>query len=84
MQALGNLISNASRYGNPDEAVWVRLVGSDHEVLLSVENTGRAIEPAAIGLLFDPLRRGPGESHERTSLGLGLFIVRHIVEASLR
>ena len=79
--ALGNLVSNAAKYGNPGGAIRVRLVGSDHEVHLSVENTGPAIEPAAIGLLFDPLRRGPGESHERTSLGLGLFIVRHIVEA---
>lgn len=80
-QALGNLVSNAAKYGTPEGTIRLRLTGSDHEVHLSVENTGPAIEPAAIGLLFDPLRRGPGESYERTSLGLGLFIVRHIVQA---
>jgi signal transduction histidine kinase len=80
-QALGNLVSNAAKYGTPEAAISVRLTGSGHEVHLSVQNTGPALDPAAIGLLFDPLRRGPGASHERTSLGLGLFIVRHIVPA---
>jgi signal transduction histidine kinase len=52
-------------------------------VLLSVENTGPAIDAAGMASLFDPCvevltaMRKP----ERTSLGLGLFIVRQIVHA---
>lgn len=82
-QVVGNLIANAAKYGDPGTPVTVRLAGNDHDVLLSVENTGPAIAAAGMQLLFEPLRRGAhGDVRtERTSLGLGLFIVRQIVRA---
>lgn len=82
-QVVGNLIANAAKYGDPGTPVAVRLVGNDTEVMLSVENTGPAIPAAGMQLLFEPLRRGAhaGAGTERTSLGLGLFIVRQIVRA---
>lgn len=61
----------------------IRLVGTDRDVVLSVENNGPTISPANVEVLFQPLQRdshGDAEN-ERTSLGLGLFIVRHIVKA---
>ena len=82
-QVVGNLIANAAKYGDPGTPVTVRVTGNDHDVLLSVENTGPAIAAAGMQLLFEPLRRGAhGDVRtERTSLGLGLFIVRQIVRA---
>ena len=82
-QVVGNLIANAAKYGDPGTPVTVRLAGNDHDVLLSVENTGPAIAAAGMQLLFEPLRRGAHSDvrTERTSLGLGLFIVRQIVRA---
>ena len=82
-QVVGNLIANAAKYGDPGTPVTVRVAGNDHDVLLSVENTGPAIAAAGMQLLFEPLRRGAhGDVRtERTSLGLGLFIVRQIVRA---
>lgn len=82
-QALGNLIANAAKYGDPGARITVRLVGHDDKVVLSVENAGPAIAAGRMQTLFEPLRRGTqrhGET-ERTSLGLGLFIVQQIVEA---
>ena len=82
-QVVGNLIANAAKYGDLGTPVTVRLAGNDHDVVLSVENTGPAIAAAGMQLLFEPLRRGAhGDLRtERTSLGLGLFIVRQIVRA---
>jgi signal transduction histidine kinase len=82
-QVLGNLIANAAKYGDRGAPINVRLVGSDGEVILSVEDTGPAIAGPSMQLLFEPLWRGAHADPltERTSLGLGLFIVRQIVHA---
>lgn len=82
-QAVGNLISNAVKYGDKGQSIAVRLVGYTEMVTLSVENKGPTIPAACIDSLFDPLRRATqGEGYmERTSLGLGLFVVREIVQA---
>jgi signal transduction histidine kinase len=82
-QVLGNLIANAAKYGDRGAPVTVRLAGSDDAVVLSVENTGPTITGDTMQLLFEPLRRGAhgGAEADRTSLGLGLFIVRQIVRA---
>jgi signal transduction histidine kinase len=82
-QVLGNLLVNAAKYGDPGTTITVRLVGSDDETVLSVENAGPPIAAADTDVLFEPLTRG-SQSHaatERTSLGLGLFIVRQVVSA---
>ena len=83
-QVVGNLISNAAKYGEPGGLIIVRLLGDqDHEVVFSVENTGPTIPASEIPTLFEPLRRAAraNEESERYSLGLGLFVVRQIVHA---
>jgi signal transduction histidine kinase len=82
-QVIGNLVANAAKYGDRGAPITVRLSGSGDEAVMTVENTGPEIKPNEVNALFDPLQRaahGDGET-ERTSLGLGLFIVRHIVLA---
>ena len=82
-QVLGNLVANAAKYGDPGTPITVKLQGDDDEVVLSVKNAGPPITAAGMESLFDPLQRGAhGDAEtERTSLGLGLFIVRQIVRA---
>jgi hypothetical protein len=82
-QALRNLVSNAIKYGTPDAPVRVALRGEDADVHLEVTNSGTPIDPSTLSEMFDPLRRGAaqGDRHERSSLGLGLFIVREIARA---
>lgn len=82
-QSLRNLVSNAIKYGLPGAPVRVALRGSRSEVCLEVTNSGPPIEPAALGGIFDPLRRGDEsrDGDDRSSLGLGLFIVREIAHA---
>lgn len=82
-QVVSNLVINATKYGDPGSLVRVNLRGDDVQVFLSVENTGPSIPKELLSLLFEPLRRhaGADSRSESESLGLGLFIVRHVALA---
>lgn len=81
-QAISNLIGNAITYSGGDDAVEVRASGSDAgEVVLTVRNFGRPIPKETCESLFEPLVRGVGHAGGGYNLGLGLYIVREIVQA---
>ncbi|MFL5274264.1 MAG: ATP-binding protein [Anaeromyxobacteraceae bacterium] len=84
-QVISNLVTNAFKYGAPGSTVTVRVAARGGEGELSVHNVGAPIDPALLEHVFEPYQRGasqdtPSEPPLR-SVGLGLFIVRHIVEA---
>jgi signal transduction histidine kinase len=80
-QVLTNLVSNALKYSEPDSPVEVELTGAPGEVRLRVTDRGIGIRPDDLPRLFEPFRR-VGLSKERIpGVGLGLFVVRRIVEA---
>jgi len=82
-QALGNLVSNAAKYGDKEKRIVVTLASEGSMLKLIVENEGREIAPEVAAPWFEPYRRGR-EDHaggDRESLGLGLFIVRQIALA---
>jgi signal transduction histidine kinase len=76
-QILSNLIGNALRHGDKQEAVRVRVLGAGPGLVIEVQNGG-VIAPNVRESLFDPFR---GNRTSRDSLGLGLYIVRQIVLA---
>jgi signal transduction histidine kinase len=81
-QVLTNLLSNALSYSPPDTPVTVRTRGTESELVLEVHNRGAPIPAEQLPLLFEPLARGASQQDRMgRSIGLGLFIVRHIVEA---
>lgn len=84
-QLLGNLVSNALKYGDRQSPVRVRLDGTGDLVRFSVENQGPPIEAPLIEELFQPLRRGDAafrtSAEGDPSLGLGLYITEEIVLA---
>ena len=78
-QILQNYVSNAIRY-SPDEAsIEVELEERENEVLCRVRDTGRGIDPRELESVFLAFYR-TGE-HVKGSTGLGLSIVKGIVEA---
>jgi signal transduction histidine kinase len=79
-QVLSNLVINASKYGDISQPITVRLRQVASEALLEVENSGQDISEATRARMFDLAQRGEhSDSDEsRTSLGLGLFIVKEI------
>lgn len=82
-QLLRNLVSNAIKYGAPGTPVRVALHGKEAEIRLDVTNSGPPIDPSVSSEIFDPLKRAvaPGDRADRSSIGLGLFIVREIARA---
>lgn len=84
-QMLQNLIGNALQHGAATHRISVTLIGGENHVSLSVHNDGEPIAEEAIGSIFDPLVRSlnaqAGTRNPSTSLGLGLFIVKEVVNA---
>jgi signal transduction histidine kinase len=82
-QLLQNLIGNALQHGSNKRDVTVTLNGEPDAVRLTVHNYGAPIPEDAIATIFDPLVRSADEElgQPSTSLGLGLFIVKEVVDA---
>lgn len=80
-QMLGNLVANSVAYGAPGLPITVTTDLTDEGATLSVHNHGSAIAEAVIPTLFEPMTRGSEREDPLRSVGLGLFIVKQIVEA---
>ncbi|WP_223739741.1 PAS domain-containing protein [Corallococcus sp. AS-1-12] len=82
-QVITNLVNNALAYGDAHCPVRVRLRGQAGGVTLAVKNQGRPIPQHQLPHLFEPLKRAELRDGQRNAhgLGLGLFIVKHIVDA---
>ena len=79
-QVLSNLLANAIRHGQAG-TVRLALRGDDPaSVELSVHNAGVIAEAVRL-CLFDPFRAGGPTLSRKEGLGLGLYIVKQIVEA---
>ena len=81
-QVLSNLLVNALCYGDATTAVSLRLTGGVPHVRIEVHNRGVPIAPELVPLIFEPFRRGESiPANPNRSLGLGLYIVRRLVDA---
>jgi PAS domain S-box-containing protein len=80
-QVVWNLLSNAIRFSPEGGCVTVRASCTGEEAVLSVSDTGQGIEPAFLPYVFDRFRQADApNSRLHCGLGLGLSIVRHLVE----
>jgi signal transduction histidine kinase/CheY-like chemotaxis protein len=80
-QIMWNLLSNAIKFTPEKGRVTVKLTRADTEVRLEVSDSGKGIAPALLPYIFDRFRQS--ETMLTTTplgLGLGLSIVRHLVE----
>jgi signal transduction histidine kinase len=78
---IGNLVENAIRHNVPDG--WLRITTGQtaDKVWLHVANGGTVIPTGDVDRLFEPFRRGGRMRTATRGAGLGLAIVRLIVEA---
>src|SRR5262249_46347871 len=76
-----NLLSNAIKFTPRHGRVDVTLTSDDAHVAVAVADTGEGIDPAVMPFVFDRFRQGDsGTTRPHMGLGMGLAIVRHIVE----
>jgi signal transduction histidine kinase len=78
---IGNLVENAVRHNVNGGWLRVSCGESDGRVWLHVANGGQVIPPGDVDGLFEPFRRGGKMRTATRGAGLGLSIVRMIVEA---
>jgi signal transduction histidine kinase len=80
-QVIWNLVSNAVKFTPAGGRVVVSLGRHDQIDELIVSDTGMGIDPVFLPNVFDTFRQADGTStRTHGGLGLGLSIVRHIVE----
>ncbi len=81
-QVVQNLVTNALKYSPEDSALRVHTQVMPDEVTFLIHNWGASIPPEKLPVLFEPLQRATGQVDSAShSVGLGLYIVKQIVEA---
>jgi signal transduction histidine kinase len=82
-QVVSNLAANALEHGGPEVPVFVRACLRGELLALEVHNPGAPIPADRLATLFQPFHAtevsAPGR--RRNGLGLGLYIVREIIQA---
>ncbi|MFT3696405.1 MAG: ATP-binding protein [Kofleriaceae bacterium] len=80
-QVIANLVTNAIKYTPRGGKIVVSVARLNDRVMLSVRDTGIGIEPAILPGLFDLFFQAKqGLDRSRGGLGLGLSLVRRLVE----
>ena len=80
-QVAWNLLSNAIKFTPQGGSVEVRLGQREGQAEIAVEDTGAGIRPDFVPYVFDRFRQAESSTTRmHGGLGLGLSIVRHLVE----
>ena len=80
-QVFWNLFSNAVKFTPKGGRVFIAASTTSSRVTVAVTDTGIGIKPELLPFIFDRFRQGDGSTtREHGGLGLGLAIVRHLVQ----
>ena len=79
LQVLSNLVGNAIKFSEPGGRIALDVQRVDETARFSVLDTGRGMTPVELDRMFDRLWQRDGG--DRRGIGLGLSIVRALVDA---
>ncbi len=80
-QVIENIVINAAKYTAPGGSIQLRAARTAHRLSLSIKDNGRGIPSTMLGSLFDMFVQGPASDSQRNNgLGVGLSVVRRLVE----
>ncbi|SCY47154.1 ATP-binding protein [Thiohalorhabdus denitrificans] len=80
VQVLGNLLDNAVKYTPEEGTVRLNVSARDDQAEVVVQDTGQGIAPEHLPHLFEIFERGQPDQLACQGLGLGLSLVRNLVE----
>ena len=80
-QVLGNILTNATKYGERGTEIRIELRREGDLLRVSVTNHGPGIEPHELPRLFDRFLRTPAGRARASGIGLGLYISKQLVES---
>jgi CheY-like chemotaxis protein len=80
-QVVSNLLSNGVKFTPPGGHIQVRVERIEPALVLTVQDDGPGIQPDILPYIFDRFRQADSSTtRSHKGLGLGLAIVRHLVE----
>lgn len=79
-QVVWNLLSNALKFTPEGGRIEVVLKQTGTQLQIVVADTGEGIDPALLPHVFERFRQGDVANRRAQGLGVGLAVVRHIVE----
>ena len=80
-QVFWNVLSNALKFTRPDGLITVTLRSANGSAEIQIADTGVGIRPDVLPFVFDRFRQADSSTtRSHGGLGLGLAIVRHLVE----
>lgn len=79
-QVFINLLSNALKFTKSDGEININLYGDDEEAIVEVEDNGIGIKKEDLAFIFERLYRGDKSRHETEGRGIGLTIVKNILQ----
>ncbi len=80
-QIFWNLLSNAVKFTPEGGNMWLTAVHTDKDICVTVRDDGVGISPDFLPQLFNRFsQEDTSSTRDHSGLGLGLFLVRHLVE----
>jgi PAS domain S-box-containing protein len=73
-----NLLDNALKYSSENGEVTIRVRETEHEIVISIQDQGRGIDPEELPYIFDAFHRAESKN-ESSGHGLGLAVVKSII-----
>ena len=80
-QVIGNLLTNAAKYTEPNGRIWLIALREGNEAVLSVRDSGIGIAPEILPRIFELfVQVDHAATRSQGGLGIGLTLVKNLVE----
>lgn len=79
-QVFANLLGNAIKFTHDGQRIWIKASVETPNAVVRIEDEGVGIPPEMLDSIFEMFSQAPASDIERTGLGIGLALVKNIVE----
>lgn len=79
-QVFINLISNALKFTETNGNIWINIYAENKNIVVKVKDNGVGIKKEDLPFIFERLYRGDKSRHQTEGSGIGLTIVKNILD----